>query len=189
MDVERGNGVRERTDGQRGPTRLKRVGPARRATRQALGGSGGGTFRSSGGGGRCIGFHGGRVVGGHRVGGGKVVNGGKVRADGPGAEIPRPPGARRRAVRFSLRGFQTTDGLRGRLRWHPLQGMAGAPRVLGPGSGRSEQEDFSCVRPQWPGWDGWAQPAERTAGVRLRCRGLECVVVTTAWASAAGAVL
>ena len=45
--------------------------------------------------------------------------------------------------------------------------LAGAPRVPSVGSGRSAQEDFSCVRPQWPGWDGWAQPAERNG--RMRC--------------------
>ena len=187
MDVERQLGIRERAEGVVGPTRLKAVGPTRCAVRDSRGGSGGGTaIGSSGGDGRIVGFHGGKGVaadgngllvkgGGWRVG--KVVatvvarigSGAAGDKSRQGAESRRPPGARRRrSVVLRCDGFQSAAELRGRLPAACPKGLAGAPRVPSVGSGRSAREDFSCVRPQWPGWDGWAQPAERNGRNAVR---------------------
>ena len=93
-----------------------------------------------------------------------------MRADNPGEE--RNPGVRREpaAVATGLSvtiGFNRRRSSAGGFRRRAPRDWAGAPRVPSVGSGRSAQEDFSCVRPQWPGWDGWAQPAERNG--RMRC--------------------
>ncbi len=75
------------------------------------------------------------------------------------------PGVRREpaavaALFCAAMGFSRRRSSAGGFRWRAPRDWAGAPRVPSVGPGRSAQEDFSCVRPRWPGWDGWAQPAK-----------------------------
>jgi len=104
-----------------------------------------------------------------------------------GSEIPASAGSPPPSQLFyAAMGFSRRRGSAGGSGGVPRD-LAGAPRVPSVGSGRSAQEDFSCVRPQWPGWDGWAQPAERNGRIAVR-RGWQGVVIATTQASAAGAV-
>jgi len=185
VDVERQLGIRERPEGVVGSTRLKAVGPTRSTVRYSRSSSRGGTIGSSVGGGRRIGFHGGRrvvaegdglLVKGDGERGGESGERGDRGAGRPGnvrrarlqerRESRRPPGARRRrSVVLRCDGFQSAAELRGRLPVACPEGLGRrAPRPIGRsrslGAGRFLLRPPSVAGMGWLGTTGQRERPE-----------------------------